>query len=82
MPISSGIFCRPRGVQQRGYLIGDSSSAPNGAPPAQKRAEDQGLGRSRAALSTKIHMAVRGLGCPLRFKPTEGQRAMCHKPMH
>ena len=37
-------------------------------------AEDQALGRSRGGLSTKIHMAVRGLGCPVRFTLTAGQK--------
>ena len=41
-------------------------------PPARLRggkggSEDQAIGRSRGGLSTKIHMAVRGLGCPVRF---------------
>ena len=36
--------------------------------------EDQALGRSRGGLSTKIHLAVRGLGCPLRFTLTAGQK--------
>jgi transposase len=36
--------------------------------------EDQAIGRSRGGLSTKIHMAVRGLGCPVRFILTAGQR--------
>jgi transposase len=40
----------------------------------QKTAEDQALGRSRGCLSTKIHMAVRGLGCPVRFTLTAGQK--------
>lgn len=43
-------------------------------PLAQKRAEDQALGRSRGGLSTKIHLAVRGLGCPVRFALTAGQK--------
>ena len=30
--------------------------------------------RSRGGLSTKIHLAVRGLGCPVRFTLTAGQR--------
>ena len=30
--------------------------------------------RSRGGLSTKIHMAVRGLGCPVRFTLTAGQK--------
>lgn len=41
---------------------------------AQKGAEDQALGRSRGGLSTKIHLAVRGLGCPVRFVLTAGQK--------
>jgi transposase len=36
--------------------------------------EDQALGRSRGGLSTKIHIAVRGLGCPVRFTLTVGQK--------
>ena len=31
-------------------------------------------GRSRGGLSTKIHLAVRGLGCPVRFILTAGQK--------
>lgn len=37
-------------------------------------AEDQALGRSRGGPSTKIHLAVRGLGCPVRFHLTAGHR--------
>ncbi len=44
-------------------------------PPGRKTgAEDQAIGRSRGGLSTKIHMAVRGLGCPVRFTLTAGQK--------
>ena len=32
------------------------------------------MGRSRGGLSTKIHLAVRGLGCPVRIILTAGQR--------
>ncbi|NCY26382.1 MAG: IS5 family transposase, partial [Alphaproteobacteria bacterium] len=39
--------------------------------------EDQALGRSRGGLSTKIHLAVRGLGAPVRFALTGGQRGDC-----
>src|SRR5215470_9802691 len=39
----------------------------------KRGSEDQALGRSRGGLSTKIHMAVRGLGCPVRFSLTAGQ---------
>ena len=44
-------------------------------PLGRKRApEDQALGRSRGGLSTKIHMVVRGLRCPVRFTLTAGQK--------
>lgn len=42
--------------------------------PGQKRAGDQALGRSRGGWSTKIHLAFRGLGCPVRVVLTAGQR--------
>lgn len=34
---------------------------------------NQAIGRSRGGLTTKIHLAVRGLGCPVRFFLTAGQ---------
>jgi transposase len=34
--------------------------------------QDQALGRSPGGLSTKLHLAVRGLGCPVRFSITPG----------
>ncbi|TAY71706.1 IS5 family transposase [Rhizobium leguminosarum] len=58
------------------YLIVDSTiiRAHQHAAGGKKGAEDQALGRSRGGLSTKIHMAVRGLGCPVRFRLTAGQK--------
>ncbi|RSB78493.1 IS5 family transposase [Rhizobium sophoriradicis] len=58
------------------YLIVDSTiiRAHQHAAGGKKGAEDQALGRSRGGLSTKIHMAVRGLGCPVRFILTAGQK--------
>ncbi|WP_430420499.1 IS5 family transposase [Phenylobacterium sp.] len=59
------------------YLIVDSTivRAHQHAAGAKKGGpEDQALGRSRGGLSTKIHMAVRGLGCPVRFSLTAGHR--------
>ncbi|MCJ9696039.1 IS5/IS1182 family transposase [Rhizobium anhuiense] len=58
------------------YLIVDSTiiRAHQHAAGGKKGAEDQALGRSRGGLSTKIHMAVRGLGCPVRFTLTAGQK--------
>ena len=41
---------------------------------AQKSPDDQAIGRSRGGPSTKIHLAVRGLGCPVRIILTAGQR--------
>ncbi|MGO4668861.1 IS5 family transposase [Bosea sp. 2RAB26] len=61
------------------YLIVDSTiiRAHQHASGAKKGGEDQAIGRSRGGLSTKIHMAVRGLGCPVRFVLTAGQRGDC-----
>ena len=58
------------------YLIVDSTIVrATSTPPGRKGgSEDQALGRSRGGLSTKIHMAVRGLGCPVRFAWTAGQK--------
>jgi transposase len=39
-----------------------------------KKNGEQALGRSRGGFSTKIHVAVDSLGCPLRFMLTAGQR--------
>src|ERR1019366_7708342 len=56
------------------YLIVDSTivRAPQHAAGAKKRGLK--IRRSRGGLSTKIHMAVRGLGCPVRFTLTAGQK--------
>ncbi|MGY3488109.1 hypothetical protein ACVW1C_005992 [Bradyrhizobium sp. USDA 4011] len=59
------------------YLIVDSTivRAHQHAAGAKKRgSDDQAIGRSRVGLSTKMHMAVRGLGCPVRFTLTSGQK--------
>ena len=41
---------------------------------AHKKRGEQPLGRSRGGFSTKIHVTVDGLGNPLRFRLTAGQR--------
>jgi len=58
------------------YLIVNSTivRAHQHAAGAKRGSEDQALGRSRGGLSTKIRMAVRGLGCPVRFTLTAGQK--------
>jgi transposase len=40
----------------------------------QRGAAQQGIGRSRGGLSTKVHLIVDALGLPLTFEITEGQR--------
>lgn len=53
------------------------SSAPILAQLAPKKTggqAEQALGRSRGGFSTKIHISVDGLGNPLRFRLTGGQR--------
>ena len=59
------------------YLIVDSTvvRAHQHAAGAKKGGLRSGsIGRSRGGLSTKIHLAVRGLGCPVRFALTAGQK--------
>ncbi len=40
----------------------------------QRGAQHQAIGRSPGGLTSKIHLAVRGLGLPVRFLLTGGQR--------
>jgi transposase len=58
------------------YLIVDSTiiRAHQHAAGAKKGLKIKTLGRSRVGLSTKIHMAVRGLGYPVSFTLTAGQK--------
>ena len=44
------------------------------APLAPKKSGEQALGRSRGGFSCKIHITVDGLGNPLRYILTAGQR--------
>ena len=56
----------------------EESTSPPGCRWGEKEgSEDQAIGRSRGGLSTKIHLAVRGLGCPIRITLTAGQRGDC-----
>lgn len=43
-------------------------------PLVHKKRGEQSLGRSRGGLTTKIHITVDGLGNPLRFRLSAGQR--------
>ena len=66
-------------VGRSGLRVPDRRLHHRPRPPARSGgekggSEDQAIGRSRGGLSTKIHMAVRGLGCPVRFTLTAGQR--------
>lgn len=61
------------------YLIPDSTvirahPCAAGAPGARGGQQAQALGRSRGGFSTKIHVVVDGLGLPLDFILTGGQR--------
>lgn len=40
----------------------------------KRGAAEQGIGRSRGGLSTKVHVVVDALGLPITFEITEGQR--------
>lgn len=40
----------------------------------KRGAAEEGIGRSRGGLSTKVHLIVDALGLPLAFEITEGQR--------
>jgi hypothetical protein len=47
-----------------------------GAPACSRRkrgTHNQAIGRSRGGLTSKIHLAVDGLRCPLRLELTPGQ---------
>ena len=78
-----GVVAHLRGdVGRSGLRVSDRRLHHRPRPPAcvggQKGgSEDQAIGRSRGGLSTKIHMAVRGLGCPVRFPLTAGQTRRC-----
>src|SRR4030088_1657798 len=66
-------------VRRSGLRISDRRFHHRPGASARRRgekrgSEDRALGRSRGGLSTKIHMAVRGLGCPVRFTLTAGQK--------
>ena len=75
-----GLVAHLRGdVGRPGLRIPDRRLHHRSRPPACGRgekggSEDQAIGRSRGGLSTKIHLAVRGLGCPVRFALTAGQK--------
>ena len=59
-------------------MSGIASTAPStgsiSTPPAEKGAAQQGIGRSRGGLTTKVHLMVDALGLPTDFELTEGQR--------
>jgi transposase len=68
-----------RGAERRpGFRISDHRfhhrAGPTSMRRAQKGTQKQALGRSRGGLTSKIHLAVRGLGLPVRFLLTAGQR--------
>src|ERR1700704_2198138 len=73
-----GLAAHLRGAVERSRLrVLDRRLHHRARPPALLRrkrgARNQAIGRSRGGLTTKIHLAVRGLGCPVRFVLTAGQ---------
>jgi len=73
-----GLATHLRGDVGRSRLrVSDRRFDDRAGPPARQRrkrgARNQAIGRSRGGLTTKIHLAVRGLGCPVRFVLTPGQ---------
>src|SRR6266849_886432 len=79
MEREGGLAAHLRGAVGRSRLrVLDRRLHHRARPPALLRrkrgARNQAIGRSRGGLTTKIHLAVRGLGCPVRFVLTAGQR--------
>src|SRR4030088_1390290 len=67
-----GLAAHLRGAVGRSRLrVLDRRLHHRARPPALLRrkrgARNQAIGRSRGGLTTKIHLAVRGFGCPVRF---------------
>jgi transposase len=65
-------------VGRPGFRVPDHRLDDRTRPSARQRrkrgAHNQAIGRSRGGLTTKIHLAVRGLGCPIRFVLTAGHK--------
>ena len=61
-------------------IVGSTVISAHQHAAGAKRGEDQVLGRFRSGLSTKIHMAVCGFGCPVRFALTAGQKGNAPQP--
>lgn len=57
------------------YLIVESIKPSSTLPELKRGSEDQAIGRPRGGLSTRIHIAVRGLGFPVPFTLTAGQES-------
>ena len=49
---------------------------------AQGGTQNQAIGRSRGGLTSKLHLAVRGLGCPVRIVLTAGQAGDAPQAQH
>src|SRR4029077_2274281 len=73
--VGEGVRRTDQGSRQQ---IPDARHHSGSCPPAgrerKRGAKTQALGRSRGGLTTKIHMLCDGLGRPLRFMLTAGQR--------
>ena len=69
------LFQHLAGEADNEYAMIDSTivRAHQHASGAEGGSQAQAIGRSRGGLSSKLHLAVRGLGCPVRFVLTAGQ---------
>jgi transposase len=67
-----------RAGRRSGLRIPDRRRHHRAGPPAcgwrKRGTQSQAIGRSRGGLTSKIHLAVRGLGLPVRLILTAGQR--------
>src|SRR5688572_18864299 len=71
---SGGCFMSAMALIWKTGWLADHLCAQILAGQGRKKNGELALGRSRGGFSTKIHMTVDSLGCPLRFTLTAGQR--------
>jgi len=76
---ASGVWQRIFAVERGSRLrVSDHRLHHRAGPPAcdggKRGSQNQAIGRSRGGLTSKIHLAVRGLGLPVRCLLTAGQR--------
>ena len=72
----AGCFTRFKPIATTNGTVSTARSTALTSTPREEKggAAEQGIGRSRGGLSTKVHVVVDALGLPLTFEITEGQR--------